>query len=336
MEFQPELELRVQEIERVIKQYMPIEIGIQKTVLDAMDYTMSAGGKRIRPLLMKTVYDMLVDSNSLTVTESNNKRETSDNYRDCMKGIIEPFMAAIEMIHTYSLIHDDLPALDNDDYRRGRKTAHVVFGEDIAILAGDGLLNYAYETAAKAFSAIDEIYADSNDMDSIIEELAIRRCVENAITILAKNPGVYGMIGGQTVDVELTGKTLNEEQLYYIYKNKTGALIEAAMTIGAVLAGASKNVIANISETAYNIGMAFQIQDDILDETATFEELGKPIHSDKDSGKVTYVTIHGMEASLEQVERLSGLAIDSINEYGDNDNTKFLVELVKYLIHRKK
>lgn len=309
MEFEQELKNKVSEAESVIKSYMPDVIDMQHTVLEAMEYTISAGGKRIRPVLMKACFDMLGGNGKL----------------------IEPFMAAIEMIHTYSLIHDDLPALDNDDYRRGRKTAHVVYGEAMAILAGDGLLNYAYETASKAFLMIDE--ADINDVAGIKEEITKRKRVEKAMSILARNPGVYGMIGGQVVDVELTGQTLSKEQLEYIYNNKTGALIEAAMTIGAVLAGATDELVDKISKTAYNIGMAFQIQDDILDETATFEELGKPIHSDQDSGKVTYVTIHGMDEARDKVKSLSESAIDTINELkGDGE---FLIELVKFLIHRK-
>ena len=314
MDFQSELMNRVEEAEKIISKYMPHDIDMQRTVLEAMDYTMSAGGKRIRPVIMKAVYDMLA---------------VDDRADD----LIEPFMAAIEMIHTYSLIHDDLPALDNDDYRRGRKTAHVVYGEDMAILAGDGLLNYAYETAVKAFALIDDKFKGSNTSEDILEELDMRRNACQALTILARNPGVYGMIGGQVVDVELTGRVLSKEQLDYIYRNKTGALIEAAMTIGAVLAGAAEDVIANVSETAYNIGMAFQIQDDILDETATFEELGKPIHSDKDSGKVTYVTLYGLEASGKEVERLSKQAISNIDKLGEK--TEFLDEFVTYLIHRK-
>ncbi|MBQ8086667.1 MAG: polyprenyl synthetase family protein [Lachnospiraceae bacterium] len=309
MEFEQELKNKVSEAESVIKSYMPDVIDMQHTVLEAMEYTISAGGKRIRPVLMKACYDMLGGNDKL----------------------IEPFMAAIEMIHTYSLIHDDLPALDNDDYRRGRKTAHVVYGEAMAILAGDGLLNYAYETASKAFLMIDE--ADIDDVAGVKEEITKRKRVEKAMSILARNPGVYGMIGGQVVDVELTGQTLSKEQLEYIYNNKTGALIEAAMTIGAVLAGATDELVDKISKTAYNIGMAFQIQDDILDETATFEELGKPIHSDQDSGKVTYVTIHGMDEARDKVKSLSESAIDTINELkGDGE---FLKELVKFLIHRK-
>ena len=309
MEFQPELNNRVKEAEQIISKYMPQKKEMQKTVLEAMDYTMSAGGKRIRPILMKAVYELLGGDGE----------------------IIEPFMAAIEMIHTYSLIHDDLPALDNDDYRRGRKTAHVVYGEAMAILAGDGLLNYAYETASKAFSMID-INDDQSDADALIDELISRRRVERAMAILSRNPGVYGMIGGQVVDVELTGHKLNKDQLTYIYYNKTGALIEAAMTIGAVLAGASDEVINIISETSYNIGIAFQIQDDILDETATFEELGKPIHSDQDSGKVTYVTLYGMNEAKNKVEELSNKAVTSISEMkGDSE---FIIEMVKYLINR--
>lgn len=310
MDFQQKLEERVKEAEKIIYSYMPDVKELQGVVIDAMNYTMSAGGKRIRPVIMKAVYDMLGGDDK----------------------IIEPFMAAIEMIHTYSLIHDDLPALDNDDYRRGRKTAHVVYGEAMAILAGDGLLNYAYETATKTFDLIE--VADVNDNGALVRELESRKQVERAVKILSRNPGIYGMIGGQVVDVSLTGQKLSEEQLEYIYINKTGALIEAAMTIGAVLSGTSNDIVDKISQTAYNIGMAFQIQDDILDETATFEELGKPIHSDADSGKVTYVTIHGIDNAYAEVKRLSELAIKTINELpGDGE---FLKELVRYLIDRTK
>lgn len=323
MDFETNMKQRVDTIEAVIREYMPKNPTFQKTVVEAMDYTMSAGGKRIRPLLMGSTFELFGGKGR----------------------VIAPFMAALEMIHTYSLIHDDLPALDNDDYRRGRKTAHIVYGEAMAILAGDSLLNYAYETAAKAFSVIDEEsgFSDGRQEDNcafteeqylaVRKELEYRRNVEKAMQILASKPGIYGMIGGQVADVELTGTRLNEEQLAYIYENKTGALIEAAMMIGAVLAGADDEGIEKIQKVAYNIGMAFQIQDDILDETATFEELGKPIHSDEKNEKVTYVTIHGIEKASEEVERLSEAAIESLQSIdGDSD---FLVELVRYLIHRK-
>lgn len=310
MDFTKELKDRVTQIEKIIENYMPKDAMLQKTVTDAMNYTMSAGGKRIRPLLMSETYRLFGGTEEL----------------------IEPFMAALEMIHTYSLIHDDLPALDNDDYRRGRKTAHVVYGEAMAILAGDSLLNYAYETAAKAYALIP--ISDIEDADAMQRELLQRRSVDRAMAVLAAKPGIYGMIGGQVADVELTGTKLTKEQLVYIYENKTGALIEAAMMIGAILAGASEKDIVKIEEAAYNIGMAFQIQDDILDETATFEELGKPIHSDEESGKVTYVTIHGIDESGKEVSRLSNEAIAMLESMGAD--AEFLVELTRSLIHRTK
>lgn len=310
MDFTKELKDRVTQIEKVIENYMPKDATLQKTVTDAMNYTMSAGGKRIRPLLMSETYRLFGGTEEL----------------------IEPFMAALEMIHTYSLIHDDLPALDNDDYRRGRKTAHVVYGEAMAILAGDSLLNYAYETAAKAYALIP--ISDIEDADAMQRELLQRRSVDRAMAVLAAKPGIYGMIGGQVADVELTGTKLTKEQLVYIYENKTGALIEAAMMIGAILAGASEKDIVKVEEAAYNIGMAFQIQDDILDETATFEELGKPIHSDEESGKVTYVTIHGIDESGKEVSRLSNEAIAMLESMGAD--AEFLVELTRSLIHRTK
>ncbi len=318
MNFNEQMKEKVTYIESVIGAYMPQDCTFQKTIADAMNYTMSAGGKRIRPMLMKASFDLYGGDSKL----------------------VEPFMAAIEMIHTYSLIHDDLPALDNDDYRRGRKTAHIVYGEDMAILAGDGLLNYAFETAGKAFdlletnSILDDVAQLNNEKAlALVSELKMRRNVEWAMQILAHKPGIYGMIGGQVVDVELTGSKLNEEQLTYIYENKTGALIEASMMIGAVLAGADADGIEKIAKVAYNIGMAFQIQDDILDETSTFEELGKALHSDEKNGKVTYVAIHGLEESKQEVERLSREAITLLQSI--EGDSSFLQELTEYLIDRK-
>lgn len=318
MNFNEQMKEKVTYIESVIGAYMPQDCTFQKTIADAMNYTMSAGGKRIRPMLMKATFDLYGGDSKL----------------------VEPFMAAMEMIHTYSLIHDDLPALDNDDYRRGRKTAHIVYGEDMAILAGDGLLNYAFEVAGKAFDLLeknsipdDVVQLDNEKTLALVSELKMRRNVEWAMQILAHKPGIYGMIGGQVVDVELTGSKLNEEQLTYIYENKTGALIEASMMIGAVLAGAGTDGIEKIAKVAYNIGMAFQIQDDILDETSTFEELGKALHSDEKNGKVTYVGIHGLEESKQEVERLSREAITLLQSI--EGDSSFLQELTEYLIDRK-
>lgn len=286
---------RIQEIEAVIHRYMPTAKGYAATVMVAMNYTMDAGGKRLRPMLMLETYRMFGGK----------------------EVVIEPFMVAMEMIHTYSLVHDDLPALDNDDYRRGRKTAHIVYGEAMAILAGDGLLNYAYETAVKAFSMTEK-------PEPVIE----------ALRILTQKPGIYGMIGGQTADVELTGKPLTDDALEYIYKNKTGALIEASMMIGACLAGADKESVAQVEILAGLIGRAFQIQDDILDIEGTEAELGKPLHSDEENGKVTYVTLHGLEEAKTEVERLSKEAVELLDHFPQEN--PFLRELILELIHRKK
>lgn len=286
---------KVTAVEAVIHKYMPKPEGYAKTVLAAMNYTMDAGGKRLRPLLMQEVYKMFGGSGEE----------------------IEPFMAAIEMIHTYSLVHDDLPALDNDDYRRGRKTAHIVYGESMAILAGDALLNYAYETAAKAFDLTEDL----------------KKATE-AYKVLARKPGIYGMVGGQTADVELTGKALTNDELEYIYENKTGALIEASMMIGAIMGGAADAEVAKIERLAGLVGKAFQIQDDILDIEGNEAELGKPLHSDEENGKVTYVTLHGLLQAKEDAKVLSEEAVAILDAF-PQQNT-FLHELILSLVNRRK
>lgn len=263
MSIKKQIQEKAKHIESLILPFLPEEIGYQKPVLSAMNYTMQAGGKRLRPMLMEETYLLFGGTD---------------------RSLIEPFMAAIEMIHTYSLIHDDLPALDNDDLRRGRPTAHVVYGEAMAILAGDALLNYAFETAAKAFKG---------DMTDIV--------TARAFAVLTRKPGIYGMIGGQTADVADSEKEIPFEELLFIHKNKTSALIECSMMIGAILAGASQEEIDKIELIAEKIGLAFQIQDDILDITSTQEELGKPIGSDEKNNKNTYVSIKGFEQSKEDV-----------------------------------
>ena len=293
MNFKEELKDRVDHIEAILKEYLPKEEGWQKTVIAAMNYSVLAGGKRLRPMLMEETYRLF----------GGKGRE------------IEPFMAAIEMIHTYSLVHDDLPAMDNDEYRRGRKTTHVVYGEAMAILAGDGLLNYAFETACKAFELEP---ADQN--------------VARAFTILAKKAGVNGMIGGQVADVELEGTPLSMEQILFIHKNKTSALIEACMMIGAVLAGASKEDVMAMEECGEYIGLAFQIQDDILDLTGDEEEIGKPVGSDEKNHKTTYVTLKGLEQSAKDVEEISKKAIEILARYDVGD--RYLTNLTRFLIHR--
>lgn len=286
---------RATEIEAIIDSYLPEIEGYQKTVIDAMHYTIKAGGKRLRPMLMQETFRLFGGEGK----------------------VIEPFMAAIEMIHTYSLIHDDLPALDNDDYRRGRKTAHVVYGEDMAILAGDALLNYAFETASKAF-----------DMDYDSQK------VGKAFQVLSRKPGIHGMIGGQVADVLWTGDMINLEQLLFIHRLKTSALIECSMMIGAILAGATKEQVQIVEKIGENIGIAFQIQDDVLDVISTTEELGKPVGSDEEQGKVTYVALKGLEESQKDVELYTMEAIGRLDSL-PYENT-FLRELLLYLIHRNK
>jgi geranylgeranyl diphosphate synthase, type II len=296
MHIEEQIKQKAKEIDSILEEYLPVAQGKQKTVLEAMRYSVEAGGKRLRPMLMREAFLLFGGEGK----------------------VIEPFMAAIEMIHTYSLIHDDLPAMDNDEYRRGKKTAHVVYGEDIAILAGDGLLNYSMETALKATAFTSE-----------------KERVLKSLSLLYRKSGVYGMIGGQTVDVS-TDKdcAITREQLDFIYQLKTSALMEASLMIGAILAGAGEAEVKELELAASEIGLAFQIQDDILDLTSTMEELGKPIGSDEKNKKATYVSFEGLEKSAEDVKRLSNSAIGRLSVFEKEDH--FLTELVAYLITRKK
>ncbi len=295
MNFQDELTKRTEDAERVIKDFLPAEEGFARTMAQAMNYSMLAGGKRLRPILIQETYRLFGGEGK----------------------VVEPFMAGMEMIHTHSLIHDDLPALDNDDYRRGRLTTHKVYGEAMGVLSGVALLNYAYETMLQAFSFTE-------DQDRVIR----------ALRVMAEKTGIYGMLGGQSVDVENDGKLLEKEMLDYIYRNKTSALIEASMVTGAILAGADEHEVSVVEEAAGNIGLAFQIQDDILDVISTDEELGKPVHSDEKNNKVTYVTLFGIEKASEQVEMLSEKAVELLKSL--NKNNEFLYLLIEKLIKRRK
>ncbi len=225
-----QLAQRTCQAEAVMEQYLPDETGHQRTIFEAMNYSVRAGGKRLRPILMQETYRLFGGSGKE----------------------IEPFMAAVEMIHTSSLIHDDLPCMDNDELRRGKPTTWVKYGYDMAVLAGDALLIYAVETAAKACSM-----TENGGM------------VARAIGLMAEKTGIYGMIGGQVVDVELTNQPVPREKLDFIYRLKTGALLEASMMIGALLGGADEAALSTVERIASLVGVAFQIQDDILDVTAT-------------------------------------------------------------------
>ena len=338
--FDRELEEKTAYIDKVLKRYLPKEEGWQKTVIEAMNYSMTAGGKRLRPMLMREVYLMCGgEEDSVTA----------------------PFMAAIEMIHTYSLVHDDLPAMDNDEYRRGQKTTWRVYGDAMGILAGDGLLNYAFETAlcalksggcTKQCGCGEEGFCCQGDCGdcqeectccqgeeereiSAAERLGHMERASEALSVLARKAGIYGMIGGQTADVmseEQTG-AVTEEQIMFIHEHKTAALIQAAMMIGAILAGASKEQISRIEKCAYNVGLAFQIQDDILDVTGNSHELGKPVGSDDRNHKQTYVSWKGLAKSQADVEALSKEAVSILDEFAGEH--EFLEMLILKLIHRK-
>lgn len=297
-QFMEELQQKVEHINNVLEKFLPAEEGQQRIIFEAMNYSVRAGGKRLRPILMEETYHMFGGSSA----------------------VIEPFMVAIEMIHTYSLVHDDLPAMDNDEYRRGKKTTHAVYGEAMGILAGDALLNLAYETASKSFGM----------------EVADAR-VARAFAVLAKKAGVYGMVGGQVVDVESEKSDdcpITREKLDFIYRLKTGALIESSMMIGAILAGASSDEVSRVEQIAAKLGLAFQIQDDVLDVTSTLEVLGKPVGSDEKNNKATYVTFEGLDKAVSDVERISKEAEEQLDDLGYDD--AFLKELFEYLIHREK
>lgn len=295
MNFNDELKQKKEMVESAIEEYLPEETGFCRELAQAVNYSMRAGGKRLRPILMMETYRMFGGESR----------------------VIAPFMAAIEMIHTSSLIHDDLPAIDNDEYRRGMKTTHAVFGEALGVLSGDALLNYAYETASRAFS-----------MESKQQRIG------KAFTILTSKTGIYGMLGGQSVDVTNEGKEISREMLDYIYENKTSALIESAMMVGAVLAGASEEEVVQIESIGKKVGLAFQIRDDILDVTSTMEELGKPVFSDEKNHKVTYVTLQGLEQASKEVARISAEAVEELEKFPQKN--EFLIQLVKELVYRKK
>ena len=294
MNFKEELEKRKSELEEILEKYLPAEEGFCKELAQAMNYSMRAGGKRLRPLLMAETYKMFGGTSQ----------------------IIKPFLAAIEMIHTSSLIHDDLPAIDNDEYRRGKRTTHAVYGEALGVLSGDALLNYAYETASKAF-----LMEPENPQ------------IGRAFGILTGKTGICGMLGGQSVDVTNEGKEISREMLDYIYENKTSALIEASVMVGAVLAGASQKEVSRMERIGNKVGLAFQIRDDILDVTSTMEELGKPVFSDEKNHKVTYVTLKGLPEASKEVERISGEAVEELESFPEKNT--FLIRLVKELVDRK-
>lgn len=298
MDINKEIAYKASDADRMIYRVLPAEKGYQKTVFQAMNYSVLAGGKRIRPILMLETYKLFGGSNKA----------------------IESFVAAIELIHTYSLVHDDLPAMDDDELRRGKLTTHAKFGEAMGVLAGDGLLNYAFEIA---LDTLDETKGADN------------RAVIRSLKVLAKKAGIYGMIGGQVVDVEAEKQYgISKNRLDFIYELKTGTLIEAAMMIGAILGGATDEEVEQIEEVAKKIGLAFQIQDDVLDVIGETETIGKSVGSDEKNQKATYVVFEGLEKAKQEVADLTDDAIAILQELPYEN--PFLTELLRWMVLRDK
>ncbi|MFR3372351.1 MAG: polyprenyl synthetase family protein [Clostridioides difficile] len=294
MEFKQCLKEKASFVEKVLKEYMPKEEGYQKTVIEAMNYSLSAGGKRLRPILTLEACKIVGGNEDEAI----------------------PFAIAIEMIHTYSLIHDDLPALDNDDLRRGRPTNHKVYGEAMGILAGDALLNYAFEV----------MLAGSINKENPEKYL-------KAINEIAKGAGIYGMIGGQVVDVESENKQIEKEKLDYIHMNKTAAMMVGCMRAGATIGGANSEQMEEITKNAKNIGLSFQIVDDILDIVGDEAKLGKKVGSDIENHKSTYPSLLGLDKSKEIAHNLIDEAKKSIEKL--SDDVDFLKGLAEYIIDRE-
>lgn len=304
-DFENTLKEKTEYANKVIERYLPTDEGYLSLLYDAMSYSVKAGGKRLRPIIISTIYNMY--GGTKTAEDSN--------------FLSEPFMAAMEYLHTYSLVHDDLPAIDNDDYRRGELTTHKKYGEACGILAGDGLLHLSWDTVLKSFD-------DTEHSDRVI----------TALGLFSKKTGTEGMLGGQSVDVLFTGKSPDAKRLNYIYELKTCALIECSFMLGGILAGADSSEVEKLEVLGHNVGLAFQIQDDILDYTSSFEELGKPVGSDQKNDKTTYATLIGIDKAHEEVERLSHDAIRILNELKAENETEreFMRELIDFLIDRKK
>ncbi|MBV4418639.1 polyprenyl synthetase family protein [Clostridium tyrobutyricum] len=282
-----------QELNSYLHEYMSGKGSYNKKIYEAMQYSLDAGGKRIRPILFLLTYMIY-------------KKE----YRNVME-----IAAAIEMIHTYSLIHDDLPSMDNDDLRRGKPTNHKIFGEGIAVLAGDGLLNEGMSLMFK------HCLKDTN------------KNKVNACSIIAESAGVEGMVGGQTVDLLSEGTKIPIDQLYYMHSKKTGALIKAAIVSAAVYAGASEDEIDKLSYYGKKIGLAFQIKDDILDVTGDTKKLGKKVKSDANNNKTNFITTYGLNKCMEMCNSITSDCVEVLR--GINRDTHELERLTVLLLNRE-
>lgn len=294
MEFMKWMDTKIKRVDECLKNFIEIKNNPQKIIYESMIYSLMSGGKRLRPILMLGTYEIF----------------------ECNDEAIMPFACAMEMIHTYSLIHDDLPAMDNDDYRRGRLSNHKMYDEATAILAGDALLNKSFEIGLEAIT-------DFN--------LEISRAVK-ALAIISSSSGTEGMIGGQIVDIHSNEKIQTLEELKYMYSLKTGAIIKSSVVAGAILGGATDKEINALNVYAEKLGIAFQIEDDILDVEGIQEKLGKPIGSDKENNKITYLSFVKIEEAKKHVEKFTQEAIKSLQIFGEKSEN--LVEIAKYLTNR--
>ncbi len=292
MDFEQIKQQKTEEINVFLKDFLPEESGKEKALCEAMNYSVAVGGKRLRPMILQEAYTMFGGTDTAA----------------------QPFAAALEMIHTYSLVHDDLPAMDNDTYRRGQLTTHAKYGEAMGVLAGDGLLNYAFEVMS----------------DAVCEQGAN---AAKAMCILAKKAGVRGMIAGQTVDLEWTGKPQTKELLDYINERKTSALLCGALMAGAALAGATEEELSVLEQVGNYVGLAFQIKDDILDVVGDESKLGKPLHSDEKNEKSTYVTLIGIDGAEGIVKDFSHKAVELLDTLPYEN--PFLKELLLSLVTRE-
>lgn len=280
------------EINDFLLNYFSNKGTYNKVIYDSASYSLNIGGKRIRPILMLLIYSMY-----------------KENWRDILE-----FSSAIEMIHTYSLIHDDLPCMDDDDLRRGKPTNHKVYGENIAVLAGDTLLNEAMNLMMR--------FSLKNGEESLV-----------AAEMIASASGPEGMIGGQVVDIINEGKKISEDELKYMHMNKTGALIKVSIMSGAILGEAPEDDIRKLEKFGENLGLAFQIKDDILDVIGSTEKLGKNVLSDEESNKSNFITMHGLEYCIKECERLTKESIEILDSL--SVDTEDLKVLTKELLDRE-
>jgi len=326
MEFTEELKRRSGQAEQIIRRYLPALDGPEAEIGEAMEYSLFVGGKRLRPVFMMEFYRMFGGTDEMEVC---------------------PWMAAMECIHTYSLVHDDLPAMDDDEFRRGSLTTWKKYGEALGVLTGDALLNYAFElggeTCRKAAENAEETARRTNEARTEVNMMHMLKAAEQsarctrAMAILGRNAGIYGMLGGQVVDVKMEGQTMTEAELDYVHMHKTGALLSAAMTMGAVLGGADTAEEAQIAKMGLLIGRAYQIEDDVLDVTSSTQELGKPVHSDERNRKCTFASLFGVEGALQKAREDTEEALGIFDQAAARHlPDPFLRELIMTLTERTK